>query len=457
MEYIDGLSLQFLRETKSVPRLDDKLELLAQAAEGLAAVHAAGFIHHDINPRNFLVDRDQRVKLIDFGLTVPNTPVFCRPGNRTGTLNYMAPELVRREPIDERIDIFAFGVVAFEFLTDKLPYDSTSSMASMLGRINHEPLDPIKANPNLPAPVLDLLRKLTAPEGSSLALDGHCGRCVSVNRPESGLRRDGKVVSSAQDRWSSRSLNPRAATPTPVTAPTASASASRTSGSRTICGSPCASSVPAASAIAAVSTRTALERIGERAARVHRSPKPANIVKWIALSRWGIFRGDSVDLVLIHDSGVSALIHAFGIRQRASKSAVAAQARNVRRSIRASILFEEFPCRPGPGNRSERSTARRFTIPGNPLAGPIESSRGQRLVIEASGTYDGDLLNAVIEGEGVQHAITTTKPLPRLAAGHPARDGRDRRLRRARAGPSPAAPRRNRGPRYHGRRPIARP
>jgi eukaryotic-like serine/threonine-protein kinase len=162
MDYIDGLSFQFLRETKSVPKLDDKLELLAQAAEGLAAVHAAGFIHHDINPRNFLVDRDQRVKLIDFGLTVPNTPVFRRPGNRTGTLNYMAPELVRREPIDERIDIFSFGVVAFEFLTNKLPYDSTSSMASILGRINHEPLDPIKANPNLPPPVLDLLRKLTA-------------------------------------------------------------------------------------------------------------------------------------------------------------------------------------------------------------------------------------------------------------------------------------------------------
>lgn len=162
MEFVDGNSLQFVREVRTAPKLADKLEILAQAAEGLAACHAAGLIHHDINPRNYLVERDGGVKLIDFGLTVPNTPVFRRPGNRTGTLSYMAPELVRREPIDERIDVFAFGAMAFEFLTEKLPYDSTTSMASMLARINHEPLDPARANPALPPALHDLLRKLTS-------------------------------------------------------------------------------------------------------------------------------------------------------------------------------------------------------------------------------------------------------------------------------------------------------
>ena len=117
MEFIDGVSFQFVRETRSA-RTAEKLEFLAQGAEGLAALHAAGFIHHDINPRNFLVTRDQQVKLIDFGLSVPNRPAFCGPGNRTGTIQYMAPELLRREAIDERIDIFAFGVMAFE-LSDR--------------------------------------------------------------------------------------------------------------------------------------------------------------------------------------------------------------------------------------------------------------------------------------------------------------------------------------------------
>jgi serine/threonine-protein kinase len=161
MEFIDGVSLQYLRESRT-GKTAQKVELLAQAAEGLAAVHAAGFIHHDINPRNFLVDRERQVKMIDFGLSIPNTPAFCRPGNRTGTLQYMAPELLRREPIDERIDIFAFGVLAFEFLTDRLPYDATTSTTMMLQRINTEPLDPAVVKPKLSEEICQILRQLTA-------------------------------------------------------------------------------------------------------------------------------------------------------------------------------------------------------------------------------------------------------------------------------------------------------
>ena len=138
------------------------MELLAQAAEGLAAVHAAGFMHHDINPRNFLVNRQLQVKLIDFGLSVPNTPAFRRPGNRTGNLQYMAPELIRREPIDERIDIFAFGVLAFELLTERLPYEANNSTRLMLQRINTEPLDPAIVKPKLSEEICQILRKLTA-------------------------------------------------------------------------------------------------------------------------------------------------------------------------------------------------------------------------------------------------------------------------------------------------------
>jgi serine/threonine protein kinase len=163
MEFVEGVSLQQVRDSHSTD-LGEKLELLAQAAEGLAAVHAAGFIHHDIGPKNFLVNNEQQVKLIDFGLAVPNTPAFRKPGNRTGTLLYMAPELIRRESIDERIDIFSFGAMAFELLTDRLPYDANeaNTMAALLQRINQDPLDPAQAAPHLPDALCDLLRKLTA-------------------------------------------------------------------------------------------------------------------------------------------------------------------------------------------------------------------------------------------------------------------------------------------------------
>jgi serine/threonine-protein kinase len=161
MEYIDGVSFQYVHDTKT-GRTAEKVEWLAQAAEALAAVHAAGVIHHDVNPRNFLLNRDYRVKLIDFGLAVPNTPAFRGPGNRTGTLQYMAPELIRREPIDERIDVFSFGVLAFELLTGRLPYDCSNSTTMLLQRINTEPLDPARVKPKLSDELCDVLRKLTA-------------------------------------------------------------------------------------------------------------------------------------------------------------------------------------------------------------------------------------------------------------------------------------------------------
>ncbi len=93
---------------------------------------------------------------------MPNTPAFRRPGNRTGTLDYMAPELLRREPIDERIDVFAFGVLAFEFLTGRLPYDATNPTAMMLQRINSEPLDAAVVKPVLSDELCAILRQLTA-------------------------------------------------------------------------------------------------------------------------------------------------------------------------------------------------------------------------------------------------------------------------------------------------------
>lgn len=162
MEFIEGVSFNFVRESKSMD-LAEKVELLAQAAEGLAAVHAAGFIHHDFGPKNLLVNRDNQVKLIDFGLAVPNTPQFGRPGNRTGTLNYMAPELIRREPTDERLDIFSFGVTAFEFFTGRIPYDTAGDpMAIMRHRMNAPPMRLSQAAPHLPSELTELIdRALT--------------------------------------------------------------------------------------------------------------------------------------------------------------------------------------------------------------------------------------------------------------------------------------------------------
>lgn len=123
MEYLEGTGLNSILLGPQDLLAGWRLHYIRQVAEALQEVHAKGFIHRDICPRNLLFDGDaSALKLIDFGLTVPNRPPFTDPGNRTGTANYMAPELVRRRKTDQRLDIFAFGVTIYELCTKELPW-----------------------------------------------------------------------------------------------------------------------------------------------------------------------------------------------------------------------------------------------------------------------------------------------------------------------------------------------
>jgi serine/threonine protein kinase len=143
MEYLDGPGLNALIKDRSPKLVRSRLTLVRQMAEALGVVHRAGFIHRDICPRNFICSADAtELKLIDFGLTVPATKEFMQPGNRTGTPNYMAPEIVRRRPTDQRLDIFSLGVTCFQVLTFELPWPSqdTTGKAAML-HDTKEPLD----------------------------------------------------------------------------------------------------------------------------------------------------------------------------------------------------------------------------------------------------------------------------------------------------------------------------
>ncbi len=135
MQYLPGPGLNILIKERSPLLAANRLALIRQMAEALAVVHAAGYIHRDICPRNFICLADaSELKLIDFGLTVPATPPFMQPGNRTGTPNYMAPEVIRRRATDQRLDIFSLGVTSYQLCAGELPWPSqdTSGKAAML-------------------------------------------------------------------------------------------------------------------------------------------------------------------------------------------------------------------------------------------------------------------------------------------------------------------------------------
>jgi eukaryotic-like serine/threonine-protein kinase len=115
MEYIAGPSMQNIVVQKQEQHLTGRrVDLIRDMAEALRYVHNQGYIHRDICPRNFIcTPNSESVKLIDFGLTVPATPPFMVPGNRTGTPLYMSPEIIRRRPTDKRVDVFSFGVTCY--------------------------------------------------------------------------------------------------------------------------------------------------------------------------------------------------------------------------------------------------------------------------------------------------------------------------------------------------------
>ena len=120
MEYLEGADVQALLAVRDAHLEANRLRLLREAAEAVEAVHVAGFVHRDLCPRNLLFTK-HGTKLIDFGLTVPAYGRFLEPGVRVGNPNYMAPEVIRRKPIDHRLDVFAFGVTAYKICSNQLP------------------------------------------------------------------------------------------------------------------------------------------------------------------------------------------------------------------------------------------------------------------------------------------------------------------------------------------------
>ena len=123
MEFVDGRTL---REAFADPAcsLKQRLEYLAQAASGVARAHANGIAHCDLKPDNIMVTRDGLVKVLDFGLARADWIVGRRGPRFEGTIGYMSPEQAAGQTIDARSDVFSFGCILFEAVTDSLPFSS---------------------------------------------------------------------------------------------------------------------------------------------------------------------------------------------------------------------------------------------------------------------------------------------------------------------------------------------
>jgi CheY-like chemotaxis protein len=166
MEYVEGITLRSLLDTRGRLGVAPTLAIAAQLAQSLAAAHEQGVVHRDIKPQNLLVDANGVLKVMDFGVArlQGNRTQMTEAGMLVGTPAYMAPEQLLSEDFDERADLFAMGVVLFECLTGRLPFAGTTIVSIIAHLMRDEAPSPSSLNADVPADVSDLVLRLLAKE-----------------------------------------------------------------------------------------------------------------------------------------------------------------------------------------------------------------------------------------------------------------------------------------------------
>ncbi|KPK58534.1 MAG: hypothetical protein AMK73_09200 [Planctomycetes bacterium SM23_32] len=163
MEYVDGPNLATLIALESPRVRDSRFDLVMQIAEGLRYIHEKGLIHRDFCPKNVLCTDEGVAKIIDFGLTIPASVKARTVLARAGTASYMAPEQIRSQAVDERADIYAFGVSAFEILAGRRPFPRSADRGRrMLDILNVDPLRLREVEPELSEPLEAVIQKCIA-------------------------------------------------------------------------------------------------------------------------------------------------------------------------------------------------------------------------------------------------------------------------------------------------------
>jgi serine/threonine protein kinase len=170
MERLEGTNLKSLMARTKL-KTAEVLDIAVQIAEALEAAHEKGVIHRDIKPGNIFVDRQRRVKVLDFGLArrvpIPSEPEgglegSTIPGRPIGTASYMAPERILQMPLDPRCDLFSLGVVIYEMATGRLPFAGASPAETVTNILEKDPTPLKTLSSDRPGQLDRIVKKLVA-------------------------------------------------------------------------------------------------------------------------------------------------------------------------------------------------------------------------------------------------------------------------------------------------------
>jgi serine/threonine protein kinase len=184
MRYVPGRSLEERIAVDGPLGLDELLRMVAHVGAGLDSLHQAGIVHRDIKASNIMLEPDGSASLTDFGLAKGrNYSMLTKPGQVMGTLDYLAPELIRGEEAEARSDIYSFGCVVFECLAGEPPFAGKGVFQVGMAHLEEQPPDPCASRQDTPPGfsevVLHALAKDPAQRPPTATAYGHLLRMAS--------------------------------------------------------------------------------------------------------------------------------------------------------------------------------------------------------------------------------------------------------------------------------------
>ncbi len=151
MEFVEGTDLKTLLRRVGRLKPEEAVRIAVEVCKALAYAHARGIIHRDIKPQNILVTSDGAVKVTDFGIArAATSATITETGTVLGSVHYLAPEQALANPVGPATDLYALGVVLYELLTGRLPFDGDSPIAIALRHVHDPPPPPRIFDPNIP-------------------------------------------------------------------------------------------------------------------------------------------------------------------------------------------------------------------------------------------------------------------------------------------------------------------
>ena len=168
MEYVPGQDLKGLVGQSGRLAVGTTISIAKQVCEGLAEAHRLGVIHRDLKSQNIMIDKGGNARIMDFGIARSLTgKSLTRVGAMIGTPEYMSPEQTEAEELDQRSDIYSFGVILYEMITGQLPFEGDTPLSVAMKHKTEIPTDPKKLNPQIPDDLSRLILKCLEKDKSS--------------------------------------------------------------------------------------------------------------------------------------------------------------------------------------------------------------------------------------------------------------------------------------------------